>query len=769
MRGSLPARGLLARAAAAGVLLIAVTGCGRAPAVPPAQPAALQPPPSGTITVEGLRELVTVIRDTAGIPHVTAANEDDLFFAQGFVQAQDRLFQMDLWRRSVQGRLSEVLGPNFIERDAMTRRVQYRGPIDVEWSSYGPRTNEIAQSFTRGINAWIARVQGELPEEFALAGWKPEPWTPDDLLNRTDAFLASGDAQDEVLRARLVAAIGAPAVDAIWPHVQGGPTRPAPGVDLGALNYTLGDLLRRVGTPPFFSALWAPVAGPASNVWAVDGSRAGGRALVAADPHRAITTPSLRYLVHLSAPGFNAIGATSPWLPGVAIGHNDVFAWAYAAAPLDVQDVFVEKLNPANERQVQFHGRWVDVDVEHDAIAVKGRREPFEYDRLYTRHGVIIGLDRERHLAYTLRWSGTEPGTAGELAAVRLGRASTSDELRAALATWKMPPADLVFANRSGGIGSVRAALMPRRALGDGRMPSPAWTGSAEWLGWERLIVPEPVTVPRGFIAYTNGNVARQGRLDVALSQSDRFDVSATTALQKDVLSFNAEHLVPLIEHLDLPGAEGLSRARMDLMTWDRRMNADSSGAALYAHWEAALRRLLVERHVPAPLRKELLERPWSIVPVLTSPPRAWFDDDLIAARDTLLIDALAAAVQERASAGAEKSWGDEHQILFAHPLAVTEAARKRFNVGPFKVPGDKDTVFAVTRDTGPVLRLVMDAGDWDRSVAINAPGQSESPRSIHFRDMATKWAAGEYVPLPFGEEAVRANAAATLTLTPQK
>jgi penicillin amidase len=684
------------------------------------------------------------------------------------VQAQDRLFQMDLWRRSGQGRLSEVLGANFIERDAMTRRVQYRGSIDAEWGSYGPRMKETAEAFTGGINAWIERVQDDLPEEFALAGWKPEPWKPEDLLNRTDAFLASGDAQDEVLRAQLAAAIGAPAVDAIWPVARGGPTRPLPGVDLGAVNYTLGDLLRRVGTPPFFSALWASVSGPASNVWAVGGSRVGGDAIVTADPHRAYTTPSLRYLVHLTAPGFNAIGATAPWLPAVAIGHNDLFAWAYAAAPADVQDLFVEQLNPANERQVQFQGRWADVEVEHDAIAVKGRREPFEYDRLYTRHGVIIGLDRDRHLAYTLRWSGAEPGTAGELAAVRLGRATTIEQLRAALASWKMPPADFVFANRSGAIGSVRAALIPRRPLGSGRVPGPGWTGSAEWQGWERVIVPEPGTVPRGFLAFANANLARQERLDAILSQSDRFDVATTIALQKDVLSVNAQRLVPLIEHLDLAGVEGLSRARMDLMTWDRQMNADSPVAALYAHWEAALRRLLVERHVPAPLRKDLLERSWPIVPALTSPARAWFDGDPIAARDRLLIDALSAAVQERASTGAGESWGAEHQVLFAHPLAVTDAARKRFNVGPFKVPGYRDTVFAVSRDAGPALRLVMDAGDWDRSVAINAPGQSASPRSIHFRDMADRWAAGDYVPLPFGTAAVQKAAAATLTLRPR-
>jgi penicillin amidase len=776
----------LARAAAAGALLVVVAGCrGEPPARPPEAPPLL-PPPSGTIVVGGVREPVTVIRDAAGIPHINATNEDDLFFAQGFVQAQDRLFQMDLWRRSVQGRLSEVLGANFIERDAMTRRVQYRGPMASEWESYGPRTKEIAEAFTRGINAWIERVQDELPKEFALAGWKPELWKPEDLLNRTDAFLASGDAQDEVLRARLIAAIGVATTDAIWPRFDRGPTRPPAGVDLGAVNYTLSDLLRRVGTPPFFSALLAPVGGTgasgpgvatpgsASNVWAVAGSRAAGRALVAADPHRALATPSLRYLVHLRAPGYNAIGATAPWLPGVAIGHNDIFAWAYGAAPVDVQDLYVEKLNPANEHQVQFQGRWVDVEVEHGAIAVKGRREPFEYDRLYTRHGVVIGLDRERHLAYTLRWSGTEPGTAGELAAAGLGRASTVGDLRAALTRWKMPPADFVVANQAGLVGTTRAALVSHRAPGAGLVPTPGWMDSAGWHGWEPRFGPELRTGLNGFAAFSNGNFARLGRIENVLATLKAFDVASMTALQRDVVAVNAERFVPLLAGLDLrvagPQSEALSRARADLMNWDRRMSAGSPAAALYSHWEAALRRLLVERRVPGPLRAEFMIRPWWILPDLTYPTtRSWFDGDPAAARDKLLIDALSAAVQERASAGADTSWGAEHQVLFAHPLAVTDAARKRFNVGPFTVSGYADTVFATTATTGPALRIVMDTGDWDRSVAINAPGQSESPRSVHFRDMADKWAAGEYVPLLFAEEAIRANAAASLTLTPPK
>jgi penicillin G amidase len=202
---------------------------------------------------------VRVVRDRWGVPHIYAGNQRDLFFAQGFVQAQDRLFQMDLWRRAAQGRLSEVLGANFIERDAMTRRMQYHGDLAADWASYGPETHAIADAFVRGINAWVDLVASRPPEEFALAGWRPEPWKADDLLNRTDAFLASANASDEVLRARLVAAVGAGQADALTRAAFASPINVPRELDINTISYVIGDALREVGTPPFFSGLSAPV------------------------------------------------------------------------------------------------------------------------------------------------------------------------------------------------------------------------------------------------------------------------------------------------------------------------------------------------------------------------------------------------------------------------------------------------------------------------------------------------------------------------------
>ena len=339
------------------------------------------------------------------MPHIYAQNTDDLFFAQGLVQAQDRLFQLDLWRRAAQGRLSEVLGPNFAERDAMTRRMQYLGDYDAEWASYGAGTKAMVSAFIRGLNAWTALARERPPEEFVLAGWKPELWSPLDVLNRTDAFVASVDAIDEVARTHL--------------------------------SPVVADAIRRVGTRPFFAGFSAPPGGRADH-------------------------PSHRYLVHLNAPGWNVIGATAPWRPGVAIGHNEQIAWDLTPEPVDTQDVYADQAAPAETR------------VFKDSLRIRGRNDLFDFTREFTRHGVIVASDREHNVVFSLRWSGTERGGAPELAALALDRAQSWLEFREALARWRMPASRVRYQDRDGNHGFQVAALVPIRR---GR----------EWIGWQTL------------------------------------------------------------------------------------------------------------------------------------------------------------------------------------------------------------------------------------------------------------------------------------------
>jgi penicillin amidase len=746
-------------------LLAAFAACREKTPAPQALPVRL-PQVSGEIAVQGLTAPVSVTRDRWGIPHIVAESVDDLFLAQGFIQAHDRLFQMDLWRRSVQGQLSEVLGANFIERDAMTRRLQFRGDVDAEWASYGPDTKRIVRAFVRGINSWIDLNIKALPDEFRLAGWAPERWRPEDLLNRTDAFVASADAQDEIFRARLTAELGPSRVNAMLPP-PGGLARPASGINLQLITYRLGDVLLRAGTRPFFAGLAAPL-GTGSNAWAAPGAATDtGAPLVAVDPHRWLDVPSLRYLIHLTAPGWNVIGATAPWLPGVAIGHNEHVAWGMTAVRADVQDVYVERTNPNNFRQIDAGGRWVDMTIEREAIAVKGRSEPFEYERQYTAHGVVVGFDRQQHLAYTVRWSGAEPGTASELAALSLDQATTADAFAAALSRWKMPSAEFVFAD-STEVRRQWAALVPVRRGGAGPLPVAGWTGEHEWIGWLPLTrLPNRRDRLRPVLS-ANGDPARTARIRDALSQPGPLTMERFTALQRDTLAWNATRIVPLLERLVLEGPVEAARAR--LLAWDRRVTADSAEASLYVAWEQALAAAVAAKRTSTEFARDLADR-LPLVDVLTRPTSTWFDGDPVQARNLLLATTLATVVNASDRSGSEATstrWLPA--VLFSHPLGVSEEARRRFSVGPFTPGGYRSTVQAISADgkIGPAFRAVFDLSNWDRSLVVNAPGQSGWPASPHFKDFAALWAAGEYAPLVFSAAAIQANAEATLMLKPR-
>jgi penicillin G amidase len=809
------------------VLAIVVSGCRRAPA--PSGP--LAPQVSGTLTVPGLREPVRVVRDRWGIPHIYARNQSDLFFAQGFVQAQDRIFQMDLWRRSVQGRLSAVLGLNFVERDAMTRRVQYRGSLDAEWASYGPETKAIATAFVGGVNAWVAIARARPPEEFRIAGWLPEFWHPEDLLNRTDAFRLTGNALSEVFRARVVAAVGANRAALLLPLDPPSPESVPAGLQPEAVSFRLGEVLRSAGAPPFFMSLavhgseapprtsWFAEPGTettrgwGSNNWVVASSRsATGSPLVANDPHQAFTNPSLDYLVHLNAPGWNVIGATSPWLPGVAIGHNDHVAWGVTSFSADVQDIYVEKLNPADPHQVEERGRFVPVEALTEISGVKALSRRMTFEREYTRHGPIIGRDTERHLAFALRWTGAEPGTAAYLGAPAMDRSRSAAEFRAALVGWKTPGANFVFADTSGEVGYQAAALVPIRPTWNGTLPVPGWVDRNEWSGFYSLEdLPHASEPAAGYFATANNNTmppgerrsisyewdrpSRINRIRELLAGPSNLDVDACTRLQQDIVAWSAEQLVPLLEPVRGRDPE-MERARQRLLGWDRRISADSSIATLYVLWERALLRKLVEGKLDPVMAREYVDgaggAPNVLVPAMTHPSTSWFGRAPAIARDALLLDALAAALEDargllssrvagtqgNPSAGPATpndslpAWGSLHRVLFQHPLAITVAMRQRFDVGPWPASGYADTVLAtagaeLSAQIGPSFREVLDVANWDHSVVTNAPGQSGSPASPHFADLAKPWASGAYFPLSFSDAAVQANAESTLTLLP--
>lgn len=794
-------------------LLVLLSGCARDSRSPAATLAPLDgrlSQVSGTLQVPGLTDEVRIVRDRWGIPHIYAKNADDLFFAQGFVQAQDRLFQIDLWRRSTQGRLAEILGAAYVDRDRLTRLMRYRGDMNAEWESYAPDTRRIATRFVAGINAQIATVGEHLPEEFVAAGYRAERWQPEDLLSRAEGFLMTSNAYDELFRARVTAAIGLERTNLLLPLDPSVSAPPPSGIDLSPVDATVRPALAAIGAPANFGSAAAPVAAAlldgqrraareGSNNWVVSGAKSvTGKPMLANDPHRNLDHPSLRYLVHLNAPGWNVIGSVVPWFPGVAIGHNDRIAWGLTIFGADVQDLYVEELNPTNPRQVKSGGRFVDMEAVQDEIRVKGRTEAVAVEHLYTAHGPVVAIDAPRHLAYALRWVGHEPGTAGYLGALALDRATNWQEFRSALERWKVPGENFVYADIDGNIGYQAAALVPVRRNWQGVYPVAGATGEHEWQGWRTLDeLPHELNPDAGFLATANDNTlgagappnigysswsapARINRIREVLSGRNTLTIDDLARLQHDPTSWNAEQLLPLLQPLSFKDAT-MEQARRMLVAWDRRLLQDSSAAALYVAWEHALFRQLVEPRLDPTLAADYIQRVEThvLVPALTKPSAVWFGTSPAEGRDHLLESALATAVaalsQSRGSDMARWTWGQIHTATFQHPLASTgDAARLRFNVGPFPRAGYGDTVFATggadTRETvGATFREVMDLADWDRSIGTSAPGQSGQPGSPHFNDLAKLWAAEQYFPYSFSHALVEKNAEATLVLQPRR
>ena len=419
-------------------------------------------------------------------------------------------------------------------------------------------------------------------------------------------------------------------------------------------------------------------------------------------------------------------------------------------------------MNPANPHQVLDRGRWVNTDFAQGALPIKGRARPFMFDIERTRHGVVVAVDRTKHLAFTVRWAGSEPGTAAGLGALAIDRARTWPEFRAALVRWKTPASDVVYADVDGNTGHQVAALVP--GGWSGAVPAPGWTGANEWRGWRTLDdLPHALNPRAGYTIAANDSAPRTGRLRDVLGEARTFGVDDFKTLQHDTVSWNAGRLVPLLTNVlaDRPDAE---QARRQLLAWDRNVSADSAAATLYVFWERALRRLLVSGELPPLLWRDYVPAAEAMnlsLPAVVPAPA--------------LIEALALALEDlRGATGSDAvpAWGSIHTVTFRHPLAATEAARRRFNVGPFALGGDDSTVMASAGKTevegGASYRQIIDLSDWDRMVVTNAPGQSGSAASPHFADLASLWTAGAYVPLAFSGDAVRAGADKTLTLVPR-
>jgi penicillin G amidase len=743
----------------------------------------------GTLKLSGLRQPVHVLRDRWGVAHIYAQNQHDLFFAQGFVAAQDRLFQMELWKLSGQGRLAEILGSSALFRDLNARLLRYHGDMTREYESYSPDTKEILEDFTNGINANIAmRLAADgpgLPYEFKLAGFKPEPWKPQDCLNRMAAFSMTGNAFAELENAELVSALGPEKASKLLdldPKVTLDPS-PATnysGLSPGLLTNLVGSDTR-IKIPPYY------IEG--SNNWTVSGTLTEtGKPLLANDPHRVLAVPSLRYMVHLSAPGWDVIGAGEPSLPGVALGHNQQIAWGFTVFGSDQQDLYVEELNPENPLQYRNEHGWERMEVQRENFKVRGGSD-VSVDLKFTRHGPVMWEDRRRALA--LRWVGMEPGSAGYLASLAVDRAENWDQFSAAMKRWNVPSENIVYADRHGNIGEYSAGLSPLRKNWTGLLPV-SGTGGYEWSGFiPTADLPHSYNPAKGFIATANNKMIpenypyhigyqwysryRVQRIDQVLESAKnsghKLTIDDFEHLQTDDVSLPA---LALIQLLRTTISDHPNQIEQLLINWDGAIDKNSAAAALYEIYIQELTKAVVRR--VAPQRLSDLANHWSEYQVLTAlsnPTTEAFGDNPAAERNKILEECLESAENRLArleGPDPEKwTWGQVHYMLFRHSLSPVIP-----DLGPIPRSGDGETVGATAfghdsfeQVAGASYREILDTGDWDRSVAVNTPGQSGEPGSTHYSDLLQLWSDGRYFPLMYSEAAVKKVAEDILELQP--
>lgn len=747
----------------------------------------------GELSLSGLREPVEVLRDRWGVPHIYAQNADDLFFAQGLVAAQDRLFQMDLWRRIAVGQCAEVLGEAALHTDRFARLVKFRGDMEAEWTSYSPDARQIAAAFTRGINAYIDSLGERLPVEFQLLGYRPHPWQPEDVLGRMSGIVMARNLENELKRAHLIRLVGVEHARRLAPTDPPIPYAPAEGLNLEGLDATVLADYERAVQPFDFARLPA-----GSNNWVIDGTlSASGKPMLANDPHRAITLPALRYLVHLHAPGWNVIGGGEPGLPGVAIGHNEHVAWGMTIVGNDQADLYVEEVHPADRNRYRAGDRWEPFVEIRESIPVRGQPQPRELVLRFTRHGPVIAEDAQRHRAYVLKWAGQEPGTAGYLGSLALGRAQNWDQFRAAVGAWKLPSENLIYADTSGNIGWIASALTPVRQGYDGLLPVPGADGQ---YAWKRFLTvdqyPQVFNPPRHYVATANHNILPPGyphpiayewasghrfqRAVQRLEAQSQFTLDDFRDMQYDNVSLPGRVLARLARGLKLDDPE-LQKAAELVAAWDGNLSADSLQGPWYAVW---LDELVTEFYRPR-VPKEALALVKSlggvpvVLPALEQPTEEWFGPQPVNARDELLratFQSAARKVRQLLSAAPSPwTWGRLHQTTFKHPLAVLGPQHAlAFNLGPLPRGGDLYCLNNTRHNDkfehihGASFREVFDLADWDRGLATSVPGQSGQPGSPHYDDLLLNWHKGEYFPLAFSRAKVEAATAHRLLLRPQ-
>ena len=753
--------------------------------------------------VRGADAPIEIVDDAFGVPHIRAASIPDAFFGQGYVVARDRLFQIDLSHRRELGRLAEVFGAEFAKHDATARLFHYQGDLDAELRQVPANVLACARAYVAGINARIAEVLTDrtlLPLEYAVLGVAPLRWDLRDLVLARGASIDNAD--DEVRRAQL-AALGLLDLDAIIAPLRPSWTMRVPeGLDAAAVSEAdLGML--RLGGLPFGpeTPVADPAAGPAaranagSNAWTVAPSRtATGRPILANDPHLGIGSFGPRHVAHLSAPGLDVIGGGSPGLPGIMQGHTDRFAFGRTNFHIDQLDLFVLELHPDDPERYRHDGGWKRFRRIEAAIPVKGSA-PDVVPLRYSVQGPVVSHDPARRRATAVAAIGMQPGGHGAFAMIAINLARDWKSLRKAFPLHPSPT-NFHYADVDGNTGWQVIGFAPVRKKGEGLLPVPG-DGRYDWTGMRDFAsLPSEYNPAKGWFASANQNNLpadwprdripafsfrdpyRYERIADVLSGQVRHSLADSVALQHDTASTPARQLIALLP--SRPSLAARPAAEM-LRGWNARIDGESSATALFEMLWRDLGRRMLAAIVPVRAKHLVTEIAPSVLLGLLARPDARLGGDPVGARDAMLDAALVAAwASARELLGPDPTrwrWDKLHQVRIQHPLSRIPAIAAAFPpIEGRGSGGDGYTVMARWLGSGPGWRAgggasylqVIDVGGWDNSLVLNLPGQSNDPRSPHYRDQYGPWSEGRMQPMLFSRAAVVARAAARTRLVPK-
>lgn len=775
--------------------------------------------PDNVVALAGLRGRVTIRRDDRGIPYISAQSDEDLYFAQGFATAADRLWQMDLLRRTARGELAEVLGNAALEEDKRHRTFGFAQVAEAEVAHATPQARLLLEAYARGVNAYIGTLDAKsLPPEFQLLQYQPRAWTPADSVIIVKLFfetLSSTwrlDVMREMFadlpaekRAGLMPEISALDVLVVGKDTQKAtastsiPTRPDKPASVDSLDQITRDeeLMRRsLARVGLHSESLA-----ASNNWVVSGKHtASGKPLLSNDPHLAASAPSIWYLVHLSAPGVRVAGVTAPGIAGVIIGHNDHIAWGVTNVSPDVQDLYIEKFDPDNPRRYLTPGGWRDAEVRREEIKVRkgftdSATDVITLDVTVTRHGpIIFERDGKR---YALRWTALDPKLHSAANFYLQNRARNWKEFTSALKGYTGPMQNMVYADTEGHIGYYAAGLVPIRTSGDGSVPYDGSKDDGEWtsfIPFEKL--PQLFDPPSGMIVTANQRIVgkdypyflthawaqpyRARRILELLQQKKKMTAADFRSILGDTYSiagslFAREAAKSLKSHATFQDDQKLRETVTAMEVWDGRLNANARTAPIVAQMRLAFRSKILNGAL-GPERTRVFG--WSnfdttLDRIITTQPDEWLPRDFKTYADLYLACYEEARQNLTKSLGADESkwvWGEVVKARFPHPLAGAQLVGLQFSVPPVPQNGTGGLAGATVNVGASVsMRLIADPGDWDKTQQSIALGESGIPNTPHWTDQLADWQAVTPRAFPFTEAAIEKATRNTLTLEPKK